>query len=94
MKIIEQLKFRKDFKRLISSGYRKEQRLSALKHALSTLATGKTLSAKYKNHVLIGEWSEFQECHLESDLLLIYKIDSQNETLELARIGTHSELFG
>ena len=37
------------------------------------------------------------ECHIisiSSDWLLIFKIDEKRNTLNLARTGTHSELFG
>lgn len=42
---------------------------------------------------LIGNWKGFRECHLKPDLLLIYRLTSDGKTLELARIGSHSELF-
>lgn len=42
-------------------------------------------------HKLVGEWNNFWECHIESDWLLIYRY--VDDYLELARIGTHSDLF-
>lgn len=33
------------------------------------------------------------ELHIKSDMLLIYIIDEKNLTIDLLRIGTHSELF-
>jgi len=39
-----------------------------------------------------GTWADWRECHIKPDLLLIYrKIDDE---LRLARLGSHSELFG
>jgi mRNA interferase YafQ len=35
----------------------------------------------------------YRECHLEPDLLLIYR-KPDADTLRLARRGSHSELFG
>ena len=32
------------------------------------------------------------ECHIEGDFLLIW-IDEETETIELVRLGSHSELF-
>jgi mRNA interferase YafQ len=41
---------------------------------------------------LTGAWNGYRECHIKPDLLLIYKKSDQN-TLRLARLGSHSELF-
>jgi mRNA interferase YafQ len=42
---------------------------------------------------LTGEWSGYRDCHPKPDLVLIYgKPDA--ETLDLVRLGSHSELFG
>ena len=35
----------------------------------------------------------YRECHLKPDLLLIYRKPGA-DTLRLARLGSHSELFG
>ena len=44
------------------------------------------------DHPLKGRWKGHRECHVRPDLLLIYcKPDA--DTLELARLGSHSELF-
>jgi len=40
-----------------------------------------------------GEWADHRECHLRPDLLLIYRKPNP-ETLQLVRLGSHSELFG
>jgi len=44
---------------------------------------------------LSGDWSGYRECHIKPDLLLllIYRKPDAN-TLRLARLGSHSELFG
>lgn len=49
------------------------------------------LELKNRNHSLSGDYVGFQECHIAPDWLLIYRYD--NEYLELARTGTHSDLF-
>jgi mRNA interferase YafQ len=35
----------------------------------------------------------YRECHIKPDLLLIYRKPGA-DTLRLARLGSHSELFG
>ena len=79
--------FKKDFKKA------RKLPLSELKlifEVISTLEQETSLDAKHKDHELISNGSRFRECHIKSDLLLIYKNVSE---LLLARIGTHSDLF-
>ncbi|WP_250142837.1 MULTISPECIES: type II toxin-antitoxin system YafQ family toxin [Enterobacteriaceae] len=50
-------------------------------------------SARYRDHDLSGDWAGYRECYIKPDLLLIYR-KSDADTLRLARLGSHSELFG
>lgn len=80
--------FKKDFK--------KTRRLpipdlKVIFEVISSLEQEVPLDAKYKDHGLSGNWSNFRECHIKPDLLLIYKVS--NNELQLARLGSHSELF-
>jgi mRNA interferase YafQ len=47
----------------------------------------------YRDHDLGGDWAGYRECHVRPDLLLIYR-KPDADTLRLARLGSHSELFG
>ena len=47
----------------------------------------------YRDHALSGKWAGYRECHIKPDLLLIYR-KVNTDTLRLARLGSHSELFG
>jgi mRNA interferase YafQ len=51
------------------------------------------LDARYRDHDFSGDWAGYRECHIKPDLLLIYR-KSDADTLRLARLGSHSELFG
>lgn len=62
-----------------------------LVEVLYLLANDQALPEKYRNHALSGDLQGFRECHVKPDLLLIYK--QAGESLELARLGSHSELF-
>ena len=64
-----------------------------LKPVLGALATDQPLEAKRRDHDLSGDWAGYRECHIKPDLLLIYR-KSDADTLRLARLGSHSELFG
>lgn len=58
---------------------------------LYLLLNDEVLPPKYKDHELIGNYKGFRECHIKPDLLLIYK--KTDDYLQLARLGSHSELF-
>ncbi len=84
--------FKRDFKREKKGQHRKT--LDALiSEAVGLLATDKPLSAANKDHGLTGEWKDHRDCHLKPDLLLIYR-KPDADTLQLVRMGSHSELFG
>lgn len=50
------------------------------------------LAEKYCDHQLKGDLDDYRECHVKPDLLLVYAI--RDDKLHLARLGSHSELFG
>ena len=58
---------------------------------ISLLLNNNKLPDEALDHTLNGEYKDTKEFHISGDLLIIYKIN--NETLELLRIGTHSQLF-
>lgn len=53
----------------------------------------KGLHKKYKAHKLSGNYSENWECHIKSDLLIIWIELTDNMKILLIRIGSHSDLF-
>ena len=55
------------------------------------LAQDLPLPDRSHDHALTGDWKEFRDCHLKPDLVLIYWFPGL-ETLELTRLGSHSEL--
>lgn len=86
--IVYSNQFKKDFKKL------RRLPLPDLKkifEVISNLEQEKNLDEKFKDHELSGNWSNFRECHIKPDLLLVY--NASNNKLQLARIGSHSELF-
>jgi len=61
--------------------------------AVSLLSQDKPLPERNRDHSLTGEWRDHRECHLEPDLLLVYR-KPDAEVLQLVRLGSNSELFG
>lgn len=51
------------------------------------------LRTKYKDHALQGNWKGFRELHVQSDWLLIYKIDGKKLILTLVRTGSHDKIL-
>jgi len=84
--------FKRDFKRK-SKGPHKATLGTDLKPVIDALTLDQSLAASYRDHSLTGEWAGCRECHIKPDLLLIYK-KAGDDKLILARLGSHSELFG
>ncbi len=63
-----------------------------LLEAVNLLAADEPLPQRYFDHALTGEWKEFRDCHLRPDLVLIYRKPGDDGSLELVRLGSHSEL--
>ena len=66
---------------------------SLLSAVLESLVSDVALPERNRDHALSGDWAGYRECHVKPDLLLIYRKVDQG-ALRLARLGSHSELFG
>ena len=86
-KVHRTAQFKKDVKRMGQRGKKFEE----FKEVVRRLAAEETLEAKYRDHVLVGQYKGTRECHIEPDWLLIYEL-AESE-LVLVRTGTHSDLF-
>ncbi|MBQ3645345.1 MAG: type II toxin-antitoxin system YafQ family toxin [Synergistaceae bacterium] len=92
MRIITDTKaFKRDKKRVEKSNvrYAVKQRFMGV---LKALVNDEPLDYSYHDHALTGNWEGYRECHISFDLVLIYKLE--DEILQLARLGTHSEVLG
>jgi mRNA interferase YafQ len=83
--------FKRDYRRVKAiSRYRDlDKRLVAV---LELLVDDRPLPPRNRDHALSGNWSGYRDCHLWPDLLLIYA-KSSPDLLQLARLGSHSDLF-
>lgn len=80
--------FKKDRRRCIRRGYD----MALLNAVVDTLIIPERLPPANKNHALSGSWAHCQECHIQPDWLLIYRV--AGDDLMLYRTGTHADLFG
>ena len=80
--------FKKDFKKITKKSI---PDIVEVGNVISRLQRGEVLEEKYVDHQLSGHWFGFRDCHIKPDLVLIYRIF--DGVLQLARIGSHSELF-
>jgi mRNA interferase YafQ len=82
--------FRRDYKRE-KTGRHGKGLDTALLEAVTILAKDESLPRRYFDHALSGEWSDHRDCHIKPDLILIYRKPDET-SLELVRLGSHSEL--
>lgn len=82
--------FRRDFKREARGRHAKVLQ-SEFPALLQKLAEDMALDIRFRDHALTGEWHDHRDCHLRPDLVLIYR-KPDGETLQLVRLGSHSEL--
>lgn len=85
--------FKRDYKRAKASPRHRKDVDALVSAAVALLVADLDLPDSYRDHALIGDWAGYRECHLKPDLLLIYRKPDE-ERLRLARLGSHSDLFG
>lgn len=66
--------------------------MSLLVEVVAQLANDEELSPHHRPHKLQGEYSNYCECHITPDWLLIYDL-TNDDTLGLIRCGSHADLF-
>ncbi|MBF1019380.1 MAG: type II toxin-antitoxin system YafQ family toxin [Lachnospiraceae bacterium] len=87
--IVPSNQFKKDLKLAKKRGFK----IDNLRDVVNALASEEKLDDKYRDHALTGDYRGFRECHIESDWLLVYRVDQDELELFLFRTGTHSDLF-
>jgi mRNA interferase YafQ len=83
-------RFKRDYRRE-KSGVLGKKLDDLLRETLEFLVIDAPLPARYVDHALAGEWNDHRDCHIRPDLILIYR-KPDAESLELVRLGSHSEL--
>jgi mRNA interferase YafQ len=84
--------FKRDYKRE-AKGQHGATLDASLMPVLMALGNDQPLEPRLRDHDLSGEWAGYRDCHVKPDLVLIYR-KLNADLLRLARLGSHSELFG
>lgn len=83
-------RFKRDYRREQAGALGKKLDV-LLMEVVGLLVADKPLLRRHVDHPLGGEWQDFRDCHIRPDLVLIYRLPDAN-TLDLVRLGSHSEL--
>lgn len=83
-------RFKRDFKREMRGPHGKSLN-EDLPNILRLLVSDQPLEPRHRDHALTGDWKDHRDCHLKPDLVLIYRKPDET-TLQLVRLGSHSEL--
>ena len=80
-------RFEKDLKLMIKRGSDPKSIKSIVRRLIDEIP----LERKHRDHLLIGNFKDRRECHIEPDWLLIYRLEGSMIIFE--RTGTHADLF-
>jgi mRNA interferase YafQ len=83
--------YTRQFERDLKLPLRRGKNIEKFKIIARTLLAGEPLDPIHRDRRLIGNYTGRRDCHIESDWLLIYKIEGDRLIFE--RMGTHSNLF-
>ncbi|KAE8128157.1 type II toxin-antitoxin system YafQ family toxin [Bifidobacterium tibiigranuli] len=83
--------FLRQVKRLRSKHYNLDLLEAAIQHLMST--DRNMLITHYRDHALTGNLQGYRELHIDSDWLLVYRIENNTLTLVLVATGSHDELL-
>lgn len=81
--------FKRSFKKCIKRGLDVE----LFRTALNILQQEGKLPQQYRPHKLSGKYSNYWECHLQPDWLMVWGQNDRELNLLLIDTGTHADLF-
>ena len=86
--------FKRQFARDLKLAVRRGKALGKITAVIDLLCSQQPLPPALRDHPLKGEYVGYRDCHVEPDLVLIYRIDNGQLELICLRLGTHADLFG
>jgi len=91
LEVVYSKEYKRAIKKYLRSGHFD---IKLLEHIISQIRIGKKLPEKYRDHPLSGRLQYCRECHIKSNLLLIYRVYKEELVLLLVNLGSHPDLFG
>lgn len=85
---------KKSFVRDFQLALKRGKSRAKIERAIELLCEQKPLPHAFRDHALKGEWSGFRDCHVEPDLVLVYRIVRDQLQLVCVHLGSHADLFG
>jgi mRNA interferase YafQ len=85
--------FRKQFSRDLKRAVKRGKSLKKITAVIDLLRTQQPLPPNLRDHPLSGNYAGYRDCHVEPDLVLIYRIVQNQLQLICVRLGSHSDLF-
>ncbi len=83
-------RFKRDYRRE-KSGRHGKKLDDLLMEVVDILVDDSPLPRRNLDHSLTGDWGDHRDCHIRPNLVLIYR-KPDADSLELVRLGSHSEL--
>ena len=90
LKAIYKSTFKRDVRRAIKRG----KSLKKIMDAVRLLCSQSPLPPSFRDHALKGKFASYRDCHVEPDLILVYRIVDARLELVCFRLGSHADLFG
>ena len=85
--------FKKQFSRDLKLAVRRGKSLKKITAVINLLCAQQPLPPALHDHALSGDYAGYRDCHVEPDLVLIYRIVHDQLQLICFRLGSHSDLF-
>ena len=82
--------FNRDYKRAVRRGKNPEK----IQNVIRLLCAQGPLPTSLRDHPLKGKLAGIRDCHVEPDLILLYRVVHDQLQLICLRLGTHADIFG
>ena len=86
--------FKTQFARDLKRAARQGKDLRKIAAVIDRLCEQKPLPAAFRDHALKGKYAGYRDCHVEPDLVLVYRVVEDRLELVCVRLGSHADLFG
>ncbi|HET8810708.1 MAG TPA: type II toxin-antitoxin system YafQ family toxin [Flavobacteriaceae bacterium] len=88
-----EISYKKSFEKDVKTCKKRNYDLNILLYTIEELRKKGKLPKEMGTHPLKDEFSDYLECHLDLDWLLVWKQDDRRKKISFHRTGTHADLF-